>query len=259
MKSVILCGGMGTRLREETEVRPKPMVSVGPKPLLWHIMKGYAHHGFDEFVLCLGYKGDAIKEYFLNYEAMNADFTVTLGKRDAIELHDTHSESGWKITLADTGQEAMTGARVKRVQKYVGNERFLLTYGDGLSDVDLRAVLAFHASHGKIGTLTGVSPPGRFGELAVENERVRSFHEKPTSTGAIINGGFFVFEPKFFDYVSADDNCVLERQPLERLAAEGELMVYRHQGFWQCMDTYRDLKLLRELWAEGRAPWRVWG
>ena len=250
---------MGTRLREETEVRPKPMVDVGERPILWHIMKMYAHHGFTDFVLCLGYMGDKIKEHFLNYEPMNSDFTVTLGKKDGIEFHNGHDESDWKVTLADTGLSSMTGSRVKRVQKYVGNERFMLTYGDGLSDVDLTRLIAFHESHGKIGTLTGVAPPGRFGELSIDdNHLVHAFAEKPAQGAARINGGFFVFEPAFFDYVSEDADCILEREPLERLAQAGELAVYNHSGFWQCMDTFRDLSLLRNLWQSGKAPWKTW-
>jgi glucose-1-phosphate cytidylyltransferase len=258
VKALILCGGMGTRLREETEVRPKPMVNVGPRPILWHIMKTYAHYGHKEFVLCLGYKGDVIKRYFLDYETMNADFTITLGRKESIELHSAHGEQDWKVTLAHTGLNAMTGARVKRAQSYVGSERFMLTYGDGLSDVDLGSLVRFHESHGKIGTVTGVAPPGRFGELSLEEDHVRSFREKPHASTAYINGGFFVLESEFFDYVSPRDDCVLERDPLESLARDGQLMVYRHHGFWQCMDTYRDLELLRGLWESGTPPWRVW-
>lgn len=261
MKAVILCGGMGTRLRQETELRPKPMVEIGQRPIVWHIMKSYAHHGISDFVLCLGYKGSQIKDYFLNYEAMNCDFSLRLGDTSSIEVHRAegrgHDEADWSVTLADTGQHAMTGARVKRVKRYVGNERFMLTYGDGVSDVDIRALLAFHESHGKVGTLTGVAPPGRFGELALDDKRVRTFKEKPKG-GALINGGYFVFEPEFFDYLSDDEGCVLERGPLEKLAENGELMVHEHDGFWQCMDTYRDLKLLRDLDENGKAPWKKW-
>lgn len=258
MKAVILCGGRGTRLREETEQKPKPMIQIGPKPILWHIMKTYAAAGITDFVLCLGYKGDVIKEYFLQYEAMNADFTVTLGRAAQIEFHAPHGEAGWRVTLADTGPDAMTGARVKRVQKYVGGERFCLTYGDGLSDVDLQALLRFHEAQGAIGTVTGVRPPGRFGELAVDGHRVDSFAEKPPASGGLINGGFFVFEPRFFDYLDSSDHCVLERAPLETLSREGQLRVYRHDGFWQCVDTFRDYELLNGLWASGAPPWRTW-
>ncbi|MBE7480993.1 MAG: glucose-1-phosphate cytidylyltransferase [Polyangiaceae bacterium] len=258
MKAVILCGGRGTRLREETEHKPKPMIELGGKPIIWHIMKMFAAHGITDFVLCLGYKGDVIKEYFLRYEAMSSDFTITLGRADQIEFHTPHSESGWRITLADTGPDAMTGARVKRVQRYVGNERFFLTYGDGVSDVDLDAVVRFHESHGQLGTVTGVRPPGRFGELAVEGDRVTSFSEKPPTAGGLINGGFFVFEPAFFDYLSSADDCILERAPLEQLSRDGRLQVYRHEGFWQCVDTFRDYELLNSLWNSGSPPWRVW-
>lgn len=258
MKAVILCGGRGTRLREETEHKPKPMIQVGPKPILWHIMKSYAAHGVADFVLCLGYKGDVIKEYFLQYEAMNSDFTVTLGRTDQIEFHVPHAELGWRVTLADTGPDAMTGARVKRVQKYVGTERFCLTYGDGLSDVDLAALLRFHDAHGAVGTVTGVRPPGRFGELAVEGDRVDSFSEKPPAAGGLINGGFFVLEPSFFDYLDTADDCILERAPLEKLSRDGQLRVYRHDGFWQCVDTFRDYELLNNLWSSGAPPWRTW-
>jgi glucose-1-phosphate cytidylyltransferase len=258
MKVVILCGGRGTRFREETEHRPKPMVDLGGKPILWHIMKGYARHGFTEFVLCLGYKGEQIKEYFLNYEAMSSDFTVALGRHGGVELHQGHGEEGWRVTLADTGKDALTGARVKRVQRYVGDERFFLTYGDGVADVDVRALLAAHQRSGAVGTVTGVAPPGRFGELQIHGDRVGSFVEKPEVTGGYINGGFFVFEPSFFEYLESDDACILERAPIERLAREGQLSVYRHGGFWQCIDTQRDYTLVSDLWSSGKAPWKTW-
>ncbi len=258
MKVVILCGGRGTRFREETEHRPKPMVEIGDRPIVWHIMKHFAAHGFNEFVLCLGYKGSMIKEYFLNYEALNSDFTITLGKQAGVELSGSHAEDGWRVTLADTGQDALTGARVKRVQRYVGNERFFLTYGDGVSDVDLGRLLKEHEQRGRIGTVTGVAPPGRFGELTLESDLVASFTEKPHVTGGFINGGFFIFEPAFFDYLSGEDDCILERAPLERLARDGQLGVHRHSGFWQCIDTYRDYTYVSELWASGAAPWKTW-
>lgn len=258
MKAVILCGGRGTRLREETETKPKPMIDIGGKPIVWHIMKSYARFGITDFVLCLGYKGDRIKEYFLQYEAMSSDFTLCLGQPGSMELHSPLAERNWRVTLADTGLDAMTGARVKRVQRYIGAERFCLTYGDGVSDVDLSAVLAFHESQGAVGTVTGVRPPGRFGELAVEGDHVSSFAEKPPAAHGLVNGGFFVFEPAFFEYLSSDDDCVLERAPLESLARDGKLRVYRHDGFWQCVDTYRDYELLRGLWDARRAPWKRW-
>ena len=234
------------------------MVEVGNRPLVWHIMKHFARHGVTEFVLCLGYKGELIKEYFLNYEAMNSDFTVTLGKKGSLVLDGDHGEDGWRVTLADTGQDALTGARVKRIERHIGSEPFFLTYGDGVSDVDLTALQAFHAKAGTIGTVTGVAPPGRFGELTLDADRVLSFAEKPTLTSGFINGGFFLFEPSFFDYLSQEDDCILERAPLEKLSREGQLSVFRHNGFWQCIDTYRDYSLITELWASGAAPWKTW-
>jgi glucose-1-phosphate cytidylyltransferase len=259
MKVVILCGGQGTRLREETEVRPKPMVEVGGKPVLWHLMKLYAHHGLAEFVLCLGYKGYLIKDFFLNYEARMNDFTVRLGARPGVEYQNGHPEEGWLVTLAETGEYAMTGARVRRVRRYLGDEPFCLTYGDGLGDIDIPGLLRFHRSHGKIGTVTGVRPPQRFGELITDGGAVRTFSEKPQVTEGMINGGFFVFEPEFVErYLDDREDLVLELDPLQRLAADGELMVWQHEGFWQPMDTFREWKILEELWSSGRAPWKVW-
>jgi glucose-1-phosphate cytidylyltransferase len=259
MKTVILCGGQGTRLQEATSgLKPKPMVTIGERPILWHIMKYYAAFGHREFVLCLGHLASVIKEYFLHYEAQNTDFTVELGRAQAIEYHHEHTESGWKVTLADTGLEVMTGARVARVQKYVGDATFMLTYGDGVADVDLDALLEFHRAHGRLATVTGVRPIGRFGRLNVERERVVSFEEKPAGELGSINGGFFVFEPGVFDYVTTDPTCILEREPLERLAADGQLMMYDHRGFWQCMDTVRDMNLLERLWQAGDPPWQNW-
>lgn len=259
MKVVILCGGQGTRLREETEYRPKPMVEVGGHPLLWHIMKLYAHSGFTDFVLCLGYKSEVIKEYFLNYEAMNTDCTIELGAPDRLQFHSNHLERGWTVTLANTGLAAQTGTRIKRVERYVDTDEFLLTYGDGVADLNIRDVVAFHRRHGKVGTVVGVRPPSRFGELMTdERQTVVEFSEKPQASKGFINGGFFVFHRRFFDYLSEADECVLEREPLERLAKDGHLMMYPHQGFWQCMDTPRDLRLLEMLWDRGEAPWKVW-
>jgi glucose-1-phosphate cytidylyltransferase len=256
-KVVLLCGGQGTRMREETEFRPKPMVEVGGRPLLWHIMKHYAAHGLDEFVLCLGYRGAMIKEYFLNYRLLNSDFTLDLGS-GRIE-HETDRPEEWKVTLADTGEDAMTGARVKRVERFLGDsDVFLCTYGDGVSDVDIGKLLAFHRAHGRLATVTGVLPPGRFGHLQLDGDAVRGFAEKPAGGEGRINGGFLVFSREFLDRLSSDDSCVLEREPLERLAAEGELQMFNHDGFWQCADTMRDVELLRSLWTRDGAPWRTW-
>ncbi|MFH0862649.1 MAG: glucose-1-phosphate cytidylyltransferase [Candidatus Altiarchaeota archaeon] len=258
MKVVILCGGQGTRLKEETEFRPKPMVEVGGRPLLWHIMKGYSHYGFREFVLCLGYKGQMIKEYFLHYAAMNNDVTLRLGDHDKLQIHGTAKEEDWVVTLADTGEEALTGTRVKRIERYIQDDVFMLTYGDGLADVDIKALLDFHKAHGKIGTVTGVPPSSRFGELVVKGERVANFQEKPKFMSGLISGGFFVFNREFFKYLDAKKDRPLESAPLARLAQDGELMVYKHTGFWQCVDTYRELKMLNDLWKSGNPPWREW-
>ena len=253
---VILCGGRGARLQEQTEFRPKPMVEIGGQPILWHIMKSYAHYGFKDFILCLGYKGDMIRSYFLNYEAMNNDVTVSLGKPNQIRFHRKASED-WTVTLVNTGETAMTGARVKRIEPYIQSDLFMLTYGDGVASLDLAKLLEYHKKQGKIGTITGIHPPSRFGHLTTDGKNVLEFSEKPTSDG-YINGGFFVFDKKFFGYLSDDDNCYLERGPLERLAKKKELVIYPHNDFWQCMDTYRDLQLLNTLWASGKPPWRVW-
>jgi len=257
MKVIILCGGFGTRLREETEFKPKPMIEIGGMPILWHILKTYAQHGFREFVLCLGYKGEVIKQYFYNYELLSNDFTIELGSRN-IEIHPKHLETGWKITLVDTGLNAMTGARVKRIEKFIAGDAFMLTYGDGVTDLNIQALLNFHNTHGKIGTVTGVSPPSRYGELSIHGDQVLSFNEKPDNQVNSINGGYFVFKKEFFNYLSNEDNCILERDPLEKLASDGELKVFHHKGFWQCMDTFRDYKYLNELWEKGNPPWKVW-
>ncbi len=258
MKVVMLCGGLGTRLREETEYRPKPLVEVGGRPLLWHIMKGYAHHGFRDFVLCLGYRGNMIKDYFLKYEAMNNDFTICLGRESHIQFMGAHQEQDFSVTLADTGLDTMTGGRVKRIARYLGDdETFLLTYGDGLSDVNIRAVLEFHKNHGKLATVTSVSPFSRFGILDIDDDgMVNRFVEKPRSDGAV-SAGFFAFNRKVLDYLWGDD-CILEREPLEKLSQEGQLMAYRHEGFFYAMDTYREYVALNEMWASQRAPWKVW-
>ncbi len=256
MKAVILAGGLGTRMREETEYRPKPMVEVGGRPVIWHIMKGMAHHGIVDFVVCAGYRGDVIRDYFINYEARTNDFTVHLGARDSIEYHDRHAESDWTITVAETGADTMTGGRVKRVQRYVGGERCLVTYGDGLADIDIRKLIAFHEAHGKLATITTVRPISRFGVMDLgEDGLVEQFREKPI-TEDYVNAGFFIFEPEVFSYL--DDGCILEREPLEKLAGDGQLMAYRHDGFWQPMDTFRESTMLNQMWADGDAPWKVW-
>jgi len=257
MKVVILCGGLGTRLREETEYRPKPMVEIGGRPILWHIMKLYAHHGFHDFVLCLGYRGNMIKEYFLNYESMNNDFTICLGQNSRVHYRGSHTEQQFQVTLADTGQETMTGGRIKRIEKYIDGGDFMVTYGDGVGDVDLRALLQFHRSHGRLATVTTVNPLSRFGMLEADAAgRVRGFEEKPRLEGSI-SAGFFVFKRSLLECLGGDD-CVLEKGPLERLAGDGELMAYRHPGFFFAMDTYRDYLHLNELWANNQAPWKVW-
>ena len=258
IKVVILCGGLGTRLREETEFRPKPMVEIGGKPILWHIMKIYVHYGFKDFILCLGYKGEMIKEYFYNYEVLNNDFTIELGNNKNIEIHSNHGEKGWRVTLADTGDEALKGARLKRVEKYISDDQFLMTYGDGVSNIDINSLLAFHQGHGKIVTVTGINPATRFGELKIKGNQVESFSEKPESSSEFISGGFFVFNREIFNYLSDDDNCDLEIGPLEKIANEGQLMVYKHTGFWTCMDTLRDMDYLNKLWNENKALWKVW-
>lgn len=257
MKVVILCGGRGTRLKEETQVRPKPLVEIDGKPILWHIMKIYAHYGFNEFVLCLGYKGRMIKEYFLNYEMMASDLTLKLGSND-VKIHNQSQEKDWMITFAETGEEAQTGARVKRIEKYIEGDLFMLTYGDAVANINIKNLLEFHKSHGKIGTITGVHPSSRFGELVIKENQVVQFTEKPQIKEGFINGGFFVFNKKFFNYLKGDDNCYLEREPLEKLASDEKLMVYAHKSFWQCMDTYRELEILNNLWRSPKPPWKVW-
>jgi glucose-1-phosphate cytidylyltransferase len=254
---VILCGGLGTRLREETEYSPKPMAAVGGRPILWHIIKSYAFAGFHQFILCLGYKSEIIKEYFLNYEAMNNDFTTVLGKRDSIVYHGNHEEQDITVTLADTGETTNTGGRIKRIERYVDTEAFLVTYGDGLSDIDISDLVAFHHDHGKIATVTAVHPMNRFGVLDLDGNRVLRFAEKPQESNSI-NAGFFVFNRSFFDRLSPDVDCVLERGPLMNLAHDGELMAYQHDGFFYAMDTYREYVFLNELWDKGTAPWARW-
>ncbi|HHL38944.1 MAG TPA: glucose-1-phosphate cytidylyltransferase [Deltaproteobacteria bacterium] len=257
MQVVILCGGMGTRLKEETEFRPKPMVEIGGKPILWHIMKIYSHYGFKEFILCLGYKGSIIKEYFLNYEYMTNDFTIELGSEKSITVHNARNNHDWKVTLAETGLDTLTGGRIKRIEKYIEGDTFFATYGDGLADIDIRELLAFHRRSGKTATLTGFHPISRFGVIEVDKDyTVERFREKPRLDG-LISGGFFVFNRKIFDYIDGDDS-ILERQPMHRLAEERQLAMYHHQGFWHSMDTYRDFLDLNRMWEEGKTPWKVW-
>lgn len=255
MKAVILAGGLGTRLSEETVVRPKPMVEIGGKPILWHIMKGYSHFGINEFVICLGYKGYMIKEYFANYFLHMSDVTIDLA-RNHLDIHQNHAEP-WRITLLDTGDQTQTGGRLKRVRSYVGEEEFCMTYGDGVGDIDIRAQLDFHRSHGGLATITATQPPGRFGVLDLDQHRVAGLREKPQGDGAWINGGFFVLSPRVLDYIQGDDT-LWERDPLERLAAESQLFAYKHGGFWHPMDTLRDKTYLEELWNSSRAPWKLW-
>ena len=256
MKVVILAGGKGTRLREETDHRPKPMVEIGGRPILWHIMKTYAHHGFTEFVVCLGYKGHVIRHYFLNFEGQHADVTVTLGQR-GMDIHDDIPERGWKVTLAETGDETLTGGRVARVARYLDGDEFMVTYGDGVADVDVTALVEHHRRHGRLATVTGVHPGSRYGELAIEGGVVRVFREKPQVHEGWINGGFFVFSRGVLDRIRGEMYS-LEGDLLTELARENQLGVYLHRGYWQCMDTYREYQALNAQWESGRAPWAVW-
>lgn len=257
---VILCGGQGTRLHEETSLIPKPLVKIGDYPILWHIMKTYSHYGFKKFILCLGYKGEMIKEYFLHYKIKRKNFSISL-KSNEIKIYDQNDIEDWEIILIDTGKTAMTGARVKKVEKYVNSNTFMLTYGDGVADINIDKLLKFHKSHGKIGTITGVLPPSRYGELMAKSNNVINFSEKPQiipkNDSNLINGGYFIFNKKIFKYLKDSDTCFLEKEPLNNLINDGELMVYRHTYFWQCMDTYREKILLNKLWGTNR-PWAVW-
>ena len=259
MKVVILAGGLGTRISEESYLKPKPMIEIGEQPILWHIMKIYSSFGFHDFVICCGYKGHMIKEYFADYYLHRSDVTFDFSAENRMTVHQNVAEP-WRVTLVDTGLHAQTGARVKRVQKYIGDEPFLLTYGDGVSDVDLNALLAQHKASGKTVTLTGIQPGGRFGvlDVAEDEQTISGFREKAKEDGGWINGGFMVCEPELFSYLDVADSCVLERAPMENLAAEGKLGIYKHNGFWQCMDTQRDMYRLSELWTSGDAPWKVW-
>ena len=256
MKAVILAGGLGTRLREETEYRPKPMVEIGGKPILWHIMKQLSQQGLIDFVVCLGYKGELIKDFFLNYQTRTNDVTISLGSDEVKPIHTNPHSENWEVTLANTGSSTLTGGRIFKIKEYVQKETFLCTYGDGLSDIDLKQLVAFHRSHGKIATVTAVKPLSRFGALNIdESNQVKKFSEKPISSDWV-NGGFFIFEPEIFRYL--DEECTLEAEPLEKLAKDGELMAYKHGGFWQPMDTYRETQELNSIFDSGNAPWKNW-
>jgi len=259
MKVIILCGGMGTRLREETEYKPKPMVEIGGRPILWHIMKHYAHYGFNDFILALGYKGNIIREYFLNYFAYNSNITVDLGSGGKVRYHNDTIREDWKVTLVETGAETMTGYRVKSAARFIDGDNFMVTYGDAVSDTDLQKLYEFHLSHGLKGTVTGVFPPSRFGDLLTTGERVVSFNEKAEhqENREPINGGYFVFRREFLDMIPDDPSADLERLPMRMLTEEKQLAVYRHKGFWQCMDTYRDNQLLEKMWKENPV-WKLW-
>jgi glucose-1-phosphate cytidylyltransferase len=259
MQLVILCGGLGTRLKEETEFRPKPMVKIGNRPILWHIMKIFSTYGINEFILALGYKGEMIKEYFYHYELMDKDITIELGKPEGTVIHQNNTdENGWKITLVNTGEKALKGARLKKIEKYITGNDFMVTYGDGLADVNINELIRFHNSHGALATVTGVYAASRFGELKISGNHVDSFIEKPQSGNEFINGGFFIFNKKIFNYLSADDSCDLEIGTLEQISKDRELMVYKHSGSWACMDTLRDMEYLNRLWDENKAFWKIW-
>jgi glucose-1-phosphate cytidylyltransferase len=255
VKVGILAGGVGTRLVEETEVKPKPMVEIGGRPILWHIMKHYAHFGHHDFVVALGYKGDHIKRYMVDYCSLASDVTVNLGNGN-VHVHDGPRDD-WTVELIDTGQATLTGGRIRRLAPYLGDETFMLTWGDGVSDVDISRLIDFHRSHGKLATLTAVRPPARFGHLEMDGDQITEFSEKPQTGEGWINGAFFILEPQVFDYIAGDETQ-WEKEPLEQLAKDGQLMAYRHEGFWQCMDTLRDKRLLQDLWDTGEAPWKVW-
>ena len=255
MKVVILAGGFGTRFAEETDLKPKPMIEIGGRPILWHIMKIYSHFGFNDFIICLGYKGYMIKEFFMNYYIHQSDVTVDL-KENKVEIHKTQSEP-WKVTLIDTGLNTMTGGRIKRIRDYIDEDIFMLTYGDGVGDVDIKRLFEFHKNHKCLATLTAVQPSGRFGSLNFDGDRVSSFFEKPKGDGGWVNAGFFVLNKKVIDYIK-DDTTIWEREPLERLAMDSQLMAYKHTGFWKPMDTLRDKRELEDLWNSGKAPWKLW-
>ncbi len=256
MKSVILAGGLGTRISEESHLRPKPMVTIGDMPILWHIMKIYSHHGVNDFIICLGYKGYMIKEYFANYFLHTSNVTFDI-QNNKMEVHQRNAEP-WRVTLIDTGESTMTGGRIKRVRSYLGEEDFCCTYGDAVSDIDIKAQIAFHKKQDKLATVTAVLPPGRYGALAIDGDRVQNFQEKPPGDGGWISGGFFIFKPSFIDKYIEDDTTLLEQSPLHTLASDGELNAWRHSGFWHPMDTLREKKQLESMWSSGKAPWKLW-
>jgi glucose-1-phosphate cytidylyltransferase len=260
MKVVILCGGRGTRLREETEYRPKPMVPIGRWPILWHIMKIYASQGHKDFILCLGYKGEMIKDFFRNYQWLNSDVTLRLGRNGKVRFDGRHDEEDWTVTLADTGENTLTAGRIRRIERYLDNdENFFLTYGDGVGNMDVNAALKLHRKHGKVLTLTAVHPPGRFGEITFgQADVITAFNEKPQVEAGWINGGYFVASRKVFKYLDVGDEVMFEREPMQKLAADRQLVAFRHHEFWQPMDTYQEFTLLNQLWQEGKAPWRTW-
>ncbi|MFH1520274.1 MAG: glucose-1-phosphate cytidylyltransferase [Candidatus Micrarchaeota archaeon] len=259
MKAVILCGGQGTRLREETEYKPKPMVVVGGMPIIWHIMKIYSHYGIKDFVLCLGYKGEIIKQYFLNHEILNRDFTINLKTGKYVVCNQSDDIEDWNVTLVDTGTDTMTGARIKKIERYVEGDEFMLTYGDGVSNVNIEELLNYHRKKKTIGTLTGVNPQSRFGMVKTDqNDVVTEFVEKPVLFDDYVNGGFYVFKKDMFDHLTEDEQCVLETKPLVALAQKKQLSMYKHKGFWHCMDTYRDYLDLNSIWDSGKVPWKVW-
>ncbi len=256
MKVVILAGGFGTRISEESQFKPKPMIEIGEKPILWHIMKLYSHYGYNEFVICLGYKAHVIKEFFADYFLHTSDITFNLAENKMI-VHNNSAEP-WIVTLIDTGLNTMTGGRIKRIKEYVGNQPFFLTYGDGVSDVNIDSLLEFHKKSGKIATMTAIKPEGRFGVLDIDDDYIHAFREKSKNDSGWINGGFMVLQPQIFDYIKGGDEVVFEKAPLETLAETNQLVAYKHDGFWQCMDTQRDKQYLESLWADGTAPWKVW-
>ena len=259
MKVILLCGGLGTRLREETEYRPKPMVPIGGQPIIWHIMKTYAHHGFKDFVLCLGYKGEVIKDYFRNYLWNRSDVTLKLGRNPQITYHNSHDEEDWTVTLLETGLRTMTGGRLRQAMDHVGAEDVLLTYGDGVTNSNIAESVKFHYEQKALATLTAVQPEGRFGMLELDEGRILSFQEKPEQESGFINGGYMVLDKGVRDFLDdGGDDCIFEQGPLQKLATEGKLSAYRHSGFWQCMDTFRESEMLNKMWDSGKAPWRVW-